>query len=80
MKKNIYKIIAVGAAALAILGFSGAYASFSDSVTVKNRVVTGDVNISLKEYQKKNGKETEYKNPGLILSHSPFLCHFYLFF
>lgn len=67
MKKNIYKIIAVGAAALAILGFSGAYASFSDSVTVKNRVVTGDVNISLKEYQKKNGKETEYKNPVEIL-------------
>lgn len=67
MKKNIYKIIAVGAAALAILGFSGTYASFSDSVTVKNRIVTGDINITLKEYQKKSGKETEYKNPVEVL-------------
>lgn len=67
MKKKIYKFIAVGAAALAILGFSGAYASFSDFVTVKNRIVTGDVNISLKEYQKKNGKETEYKGSVIVL-------------
>lgn len=49
-----------------LLGLSGAYGVFSDSVTVKNHVLTGDVNIDVKEYQKKHGKEFPYLNPKEI--------------
>lgn len=67
MKKYICKATGILGLLLIFLGISGAYATFSDSVTVKNHIATGDINISLKEYQKKNGKETSYKNPVEIL-------------
>lgn len=67
MKKYICKATGILGFLLIFLGISGAYATFSDSVTVKNHIATGDINISLKEYQKKNGKETSYKNPVEIL-------------
>lgn len=67
MKKYICRAAGVLGILLIFLGISGAYAVFSDSVTVKNHIVTGDINISLKEYQKKNGKEIFYRNPIEVL-------------
>lgn len=67
MKKYICRAAGVLGILLIFLGISGAYAVFSDSVTVKNHIATGDINISLKEYQKKNGKEIFYRNPIEIL-------------
>lgn len=67
MKKYICKATGILGLLLIFLGISGAYAAFSDSVTVKNHITTGDINISLKEYQKRNGKETSYKNPVEVL-------------
>ncbi len=67
MKKYICKATGILGLLLIFLGISGAYATFSDSVTVKNHIATGDINISLKEYQKRNGKETPYRNPVEIL-------------
>ena len=67
MKKYICKATGILGLLLIFLGISGAYATFSDSVTVKNHIATGDINISLKEYQKRNGKETSYRNPVEIL-------------
>ncbi len=52
---------------MVLLGLSGVYASFSDSVTVKNHILTGDVNIGVKEYQNDHGKEIPYVNPKEIL-------------
>lgn len=67
MKKYICKATGILGLLLIFLGISGAYATFSNSVTVKNHIATGDINISLKEYQKRNGKETSYRNPVEIL-------------
>lgn len=67
MRKHICRIFIITGIFLGILGIFSVYAAFSDSVTVRNRIVTGDVNISLKEYQKKNGKEILYRNPIEIL-------------
>ena len=67
MKKYICRAAGVLGILLIFLGISGAYAVFSDSVTVKNHIATGDINISLKEYQKKNGKEIFYRNPIEVL-------------
>lgn len=67
MKKYICKAAGVLGILLLLLGISGAYAAFSDSVTVRNHIATGDINISLREYQKKNGKEISYRNPAEIL-------------
>ena len=44
-----------------------AYGKFSDSVTVTNHISTGDINISMKELEKKNGKEILYQNQKMVL-------------
>ena len=43
-----------------------AYGKFSDSVTVTNHISTGDINISMKELEKKNGKEILYQNQKMV--------------
>jgi predicted ribosomally synthesized peptide with SipW-like signal peptide len=52
------------------------FAAFSDTVTVQNQIATGDVHISLEEYEKKNGKEISYTDqktvmPGDVVSKIP---------
>lgn len=66
MKIRKKTMIAVVAAAM-IAGISGTYGYFSDIVTVTNHIATGDVNISLKEYEVKQGIETLYTNPKVVL-------------
>lgn len=43
------------------------YAAFSDSISVENTIFTGDVQIGIKEYEIRNGKEILYSNPKEIL-------------
>lgn len=66
MKIRKKMVIAVVSAAM-IAGISGTYGYFSDIVTVTNHIATGDVNISLKEYEVKQGRETSYSNPKIVL-------------
>ncbi|MCD7867765.1 MAG: hypothetical protein LUG62_06140, partial [Clostridiales bacterium] len=42
-------------------------AAFTDSVTVANHISTGDIRISLEEYEEKNGREILYENPKTVL-------------
>ena len=64
--KRTTKMAAVILAA-ALLGTTGAYAYFSDTLTVNNRIVAGDINIGLAEYVKKGGTEVAYSNPETVL-------------
>ena len=50
--KKLIKAAAVLTAA-AFLGGTGTYGYFSDTLKVKNHISTGDINIGLKEYEKK---------------------------
>ena len=59
--------IAAAAAAMVFLGLTGAYGYFSDSLTVTNHIALGDVNIGLKEYQKKGSTEVLYTNPKTVI-------------
>ena len=40
---------------------------FLDSLTVTNHIALGDVNIGLKEYQKKGSTEVLYTNPKTVI-------------
>lgn len=55
--------------ALMLLTASGSavFASFQDSVSVKNHIALGDVNISLKEYKRRAQKEYAYQDPETVL-------------
>lgn len=66
MKIRKRTIIALAAAAI-LSGISVTYGYFSDIVTVTNRISIGDVNISLKEYERNQGVETSYRNPKIVL-------------
>ena len=67
MKKGL-KLLFTVLMLLGLLGIvSAVYGRFRDSVTVTNRIATGDINISLNELAEKGGKETAYKDPKLIL-------------
>lgn len=65
--KTWKKTMAAVASAAIIAGLSGTYGYFSDIVTVTNHIATGDINISLKEYEIKQGKETSYTNPKVVM-------------
>lgn len=58
---------AAAAAAITLLGLTGVYGYFSDSLTVTNHIALGDVNIDLKEYQKKGSTEVLYTNPKSVV-------------
>lgn len=64
--KKLAKFAAT-AAAMVFLGLTGAYGYFSDSLTVTNHIALGDVNIGLKEYQKKGSTEVLYTNPKTVI-------------
>lgn len=57
------KKIWLTAAAMVLLTVTAVYGYFSDSVTVHNHISLGDVNIGLKEYEKKGSTEILYRNP-----------------
>ena len=54
MKKFLKWILAGILTAGSIAMCVSAYGKFSDSVTVTNHISTGDINISMKELEKKN--------------------------
>lgn len=51
----------------AVIGISGTYAYFSDTLVVTNRIATGDVNISLKEYECSERGEVPYSDPKKVM-------------
>lgn len=66
--KKILKILLTGVLAAGSIAVSAAaYGKFSDSVTVTNHISTGDINITLKELEKRNGREVSYQDHRLIL-------------
>ena len=62
MKKHLKALLAGAAVAGSILACTAAYARFSDSVTVTNHIAVGDINISLRELEKKDGREMKYQD------------------
>ena len=66
--KRVLKVLLAGMfAAGSIAVCAVAYGKFSNSVTVTNHISTGDINISLKELEKKNGREIVYQDNKTIL-------------
>lgn len=81
MRKIRKKLIAAGIILFLLTGAAGAYAYFSDVVTVKNHISLGDVNIGLKEYELRDGEEVPYENdkmvsPGDSISKIPRITNF----
>lgn len=65
---EIKKIRIITAAAAAVfLAVTGVYGYFSDTLEVNNHISLGDVNIGLKEYEKRGTTETAYTNPRKII-------------
>lgn len=67
MKKNLKVLLTGAAAAGCILMCTAAYGKFSDSVTVTNHIAVGDLNISLRELEKKDGREMVYQDRRIVL-------------
>ena len=67
MKKALKFLLAGAVAAGSITLCAAAYGKFSDSVTVTNHISTGDINIALKELEKKENTEISYQNRKIIL-------------
>lgn len=67
MKTLGKRLITAGTILSLLAGAAGTYAYFSDVVTVKNRISLGDVNIGLKEYELRDGKEIPYENGKVVL-------------
>ena len=67
MKKHLKTLLAGAAVAGSILACTAAYARFSDSVTVTNHISVGDINISLRELEKKDGREMKYQDRRIVL-------------
>lgn len=67
MKKALKVLLAGILAAGSLAVCAAAYGSFSDSVTVTNHISTGDINIALKELEKKDGREMAYQDRKIIL-------------
>ena len=67
MKKALKVLLAGVLAAGSLAVCAAAYGRFSDSVTVTNHISTGDINIALKELEKKDGREMAYQDRKIIL-------------
>lgn len=67
MKRSLKKGLAAMTAVFSLAAAAGAYAYYSDIAAVTNHITLGDVNIVLREYTIRNGKETAYENPVQIL-------------
>ena len=50
--------IAAGIISTCLFGVSGTYAYYQDTVSVRNHISTGDINIGIQEYEVKDGKES----------------------
>lgn len=75
-KKIINHMIPFIAIVGVILGVTFVYAYFEDTISVTNHIAVGDVNIGIKEYEIKNGREVLYENnrmvfPGDVISKIP---------
>lgn len=55
--------IAAGIISACLVGVSGTYAYYQDTVSVRNYISTGDINIGIQEYEMKDGKESLYIDP-----------------
>ncbi|MFQ7290171.1 MAG: hypothetical protein ACLRPV_15470 [Lacrimispora saccharolytica] len=55
--------IAAGIISTCLFGVSGTYAYYQDTVSVRNHISTGDINIGIQEYEVKDGKESLYADP-----------------
>ena len=78
--KKLIKAVAVLTAA-AFLGGTGTYGYFSDTLKVKNHISTGDINIGLKEYEKKGSTEVSFAGtkavvPGDVISKIPRITNY----
>ena len=78
--KKLIKAAAVLTAA-AFLGGTGTYGYFSDTLKVKNHISTGDINIGLKEYEKKGSTEVSFAGtkavvPGDVISKIPRITNY----
>lgn len=65
----------------AFLGITGTYGYFSDTLRVTNHIALGDVNIGLKEFEKKGGREVTFENsktilPGAVISKIPRITNY----
>ena len=52
---------------MGILGVSGVYGYFSDTLQVVNHISVGDIKISVDEYEKRGTKEVPYQKSGEVL-------------
>lgn len=59
--------IAAGLLSLGLLGITGTYGYFSDTLQVVNHISVGDIKISVEEYEKKGSREVRYSNTGEVL-------------
>ena len=55
--------IAAGIISTCLFGASGTYAYYQDTISVRNHISTGDINIGIQEYEVKDGKESLYADP-----------------
>ena len=67
MKKALRLLLASLITAGSLAAGVSAYGRFTDSVTVTNHISTGDINISLKELEKKENKEITYQDRKIVL-------------
>lgn len=67
MKKALKLLLAGVIVAGSLTAGVSAYGRFADSVTVTNHISTGDINISLKELEKKKDKEIIYQDRKIVL-------------
>lgn len=78
MKKNILAVVMIFTVLCCCMQ---ANAAFFDKAAVENHISSGDINISLKEYEIRNGKEILYTNPksimpGDYISKIPRICNY----
>ena len=67
MKKALRLLLASVITAGGLAAGVSAYGRFTDSVTVTNHISTGDINISMKELEKKENKEITYQDRKIVL-------------
>lgn len=78
--RKLTKVIAAGAVAV-LVGLTGTYGYFSDTLKVNNHISLGDINIGLKEYQKKGSAVVPYTGsrtvvPGETISKIPKITNY----
>lgn len=67
MKRDYIKTMSLFVLFLGLTFCFSTLAAFSDTLSVKNHLSFGDVNISMKEFQRKNQEEYPYEDPKTVL-------------